>query len=397
MPGQHALLSPSSSKRWLTCTPSARLEAKLKERFGDKGSSYAAEGTLAHAVAELKLRREIGEINDFNYKTQLAALEEKSRGQVPDGITKEMHRNTDYYVDTVMECYYAARNRCPDAELHIEQRLDMDRWVPRCFGTSDAVIVSDPVLYVIDYKNGAGVPVSAVDNPQARIYGLGALAAFGELYACEEVHNIIVQPKLQSVTEETLARPELLDWGESIREPAAMAWRGEGEYRTGDHCRFCAAKAICAARAAEAMSVFAHGFDAPGVIPDESIPGILKVLDTAEAWIRDIRAYAQSQALRGQQWPGYKLVRGKRPGRKWVSEDEVADTLARAGYDREQYEETRLRSCAEMEKVLGKTAFDALVGRFVTQGEAALTLVPEEDKRQEYSPADAALSDLLDD
>ena len=395
MPGQHALLSPSASKRWLTCTPAARLEAKLKERFGDKGSAFAAEGTLAHGVAELKLQKEIGLINDYNYRTQLASLEEKHKSQVPNGITKDMHRNTDYYVDTVMECYYSAKKRCPDAELHIEVRLDMDEWVPRCFGTSDAVVVSDDVLFVIDYKNGAGVPVSAVDNPQARIYGLGALAKFGDLFGCSEIHNIIVQPKLQSVTEEVLTRPELLEWGDSIREPAARAWRGEGEYKTGDHCRFCAAKAICAARAAEAMSVFTHGFDAPGVIPDDSIPGILAVLDTAEAWIKDIRAYAQSQALRGQQWPGYKLVRGKRPGRKWANEESVIDQLARAGYSREQYEETKLRSCAEMEKVLGKTAFEALLSQFVTQGEAGLTLVPEEDKRQEYSPADAALSDLL--
>ena len=198
------------------------------------------------------------------------------------------------------------------------------------------------------------------------------------------------------MTEEKLTRAELLAWGESIRPLAEMAHRGEGEFKTGDHCRFCAARAICAARAAEAMDIFKHGFDEPRVIPDSDIPGILAVLDTAEAWIKDIREYAQSQAIRGLHWNGYKLVRGRRPGRKWTSEEEAVNVLARAGYAREQYEETKLKSCSAMEKELGKAAFDALLGGLVSQGEGALTLVPETDSRPEYNSGEAALSDLLD-
>ena len=387
MPGQHATLSPSSAKRFLSCPPSARLNAKLIERFGEQSSPFAEEGTKAHSLSELKLRRELGEMNDFRFKTLKEAL-----GDIP----AEMEMYTDRYVDVVLENYYAVKRKCEDALLLVEQRLNMERWVPGCFGTGDAIIVSDEILIVQDLKYGKGVPVSAEENPQARLYGLGAVNEYGALYGFPKVRTVIIQPRLESVTEETLTRDELLAWGEEIRPIAEQAWRGEGEFHTGDHCRFCAARAICAARAAEAMDIFKHGFDEPQVIPDSDIPGILSVLDTAESWIRDIRAYALAQAKNGIEYRGYKLVRGKRPGRKWRDEEEVENVLARAGYDREQYEETKLKSAAALEKVLGKSAFDALLGKMVTQGEGALELVPEEDKRPEFSPAEVVLEDLLE-
>ena len=387
MPGQHATLSPSSAKRFLACPPSARLNAKLIDRFGEQSSPFAEEGTKAHSLSELKLRHELGEYNDFLFKTMVSAL-----GDIP----RDMDMYTDRYVDVVMENYYAVKRKCSDSLLLVEQRLNMEQWVPGCFGTGDAVIVSDEVLIVQDLKYGKGVPVSAIENPQARLYALGAVAEYGDLYSFKEVRTVIIQPRLESVTEEILTKQELLDWGEEIRPVAEQAWRGEGEFHTGDHCRFCAARAICAARAAEAMDIFRHGFDEPRVIPDSDIPGILKVLDAAEAWIKDIRAYALSMAKQGTSYYGFKLVRGKRPGRKWKSEQDVVDVLARAGYDRSQYEETRLKSAAALEKELGKAAFDALLGGLVVQGEGALELVPETDKRPEYSSVDAGMQDLLE-
>lgn len=386
-PLTHSSIGPSSAERWKNCTPSAQLNAKLIERFGEQSSPYAAEGTQAHALAELKVRHESGAINDYNFKVQREAM-----GELP----KEMEMFTDRYVDAVLERYYAAKRKCPDAQLLVEQRLTMDRWAPGCFGTSDAVIVSDEVLIVIDFKYGKGVPVSAEGNSQARLYALGGVNEYGDLYGFQEVRTVICQPRLDSLSEEALTRAELLAWGDELRPVAEMAARGEGEFHTGDWCRFCAARAICAARAAEAMDIFKHGFDEPRVIPDSDIPGILRVLDTAEDWIKDIRAYALNQAKQGVAYQGYKLVRGKRPGRKWRNEDEVVNELTRAGYDRDQYEETKLKSVAELEKVLGKPAFEALLGKQVTQGEGALTLVPEDDKRPEYTAAEAALSDLID-
>lgn len=387
MPGIHALLSPSKAKQWLVCPPSARLSAKFSERFGERSSEYAEEGTKAHAVAELKLRLELGEINKFSYQAQRDAL-----GQIPT----EMDRFTDTYVDVVLERYYAAKKVCPGARLFVEQRLDMTQWIPGCFGTADACIVSDTILEVLDLKYGKGVPVDAVENPQARCYGLGAINAFGDLYGFTHVRNTIVQPRLDSITEEVMSKEDLLAWGESIKPTAELAWKGEGAFSPGENCRFCAAKAVCKARAFQSFDLLSACLDSPDVLPDEAIPGILQVADTCEQWIQDVRAYALNQALRGQDWPGYKLVKGKRPSRTFRSEEEAEEQLIRAGYTPEQYKVTRMKTVAEVEKLLGKRAFDALMGGLVVQGEGKLTLVPESDSRVEYESADLAFADMIE-
>ena len=390
-PGLHAVLSASSSKRWLSCPPSARLEEKLHGVFGEKSSPFAEEGTMAHALAEIKLRHLNGEYNDFMFKT-MREQHEKQYGPSP----KEMDRATDDYVDIVMGKLFAARQVCPDAQLFIEHRLDFSRWVPSGFGTGDASIVSDVSLEVIDLKYGKGVKVDAQGNTQGRCYGLGAVAEWGDLYGFDNVRTTIVQPRVNEdpVTEETLSREELLAWGEEIRPIAEQAWRGQGEFKPGDHCKFCAAKALCAARAAEAMRGFAHGFATPGLIDDSEIPGILAVADIAEAWIKDVRAYARSQALRGQTWKGWKLVRGRKGNRVWTDEEKVLEQLTRAGLKDEQYLKQGVKSPGDIEKALGKTAFDALLKQYVTQPDGALNLVPEDDRRVEYASADADFSDL---
>ena len=388
MPGVHAILSASSAKRWMSCPPSARLEEKLRDRFGDRSSPFAEEGTRAHALAELKLQKEIGLINDFSYKMQREAM---------TGVDNEMEWATDRYVDIVMQKYYEAKKSCPDAQIFIEQRLDFSTWVPHGFGTGDVVIVSDMILDVCDLKYGKGVPVSAEDNPQARCYGLGALSAYGDLYAFPKVRNTIIQPRLDSVTEETLTREELLRWAEDeLRPKAELAWAGEGEYDPGDHCRFCAARALCYHRAAKCMQIFDSGMQSPGILPDEEIPRILEVADIAEAWIADIRAYAKAQALKGQQWSGFKLVAGRRPPRKWTDAEAVIDQLSRAGYTDEQiYKPRELITVGEAEKLLGKPAFRAILGQFSVQGEGAPTLVPESDKRLSINSSEAAFADLV--
>lgn len=387
MPGHHALLSPSKAKQWLACPPSARLSAKFSERFGEQSSEYAAEGTKAHALSELKLRLELGELNKFSFSAQKKAL-----GEIP----AEMDRFTDNYVDVVLERYYQAKKICPDAELFVEQRLDMSEWIPGCFGTADACVVSDTILEVMDLKYGKGVPVSAVENPQARCYGLGAVHEFGDIYGFTHIRNTIIQPRLDSVTEEVLSKDDLLAWGEEIKPIAQLAWKGEGQFSPGDNCRFCAAKAVCKARAYESFDLLAACLDTPDVLPDDAIPGILKVADTCEQWIKDVRAYALNQALLGQEWPGYKLVKGKRPSRAFRNDEEAEQQLIRAGYTPEQYMESKMKTVAQVEKLLGKRAFDALMGSLVVQGEGKLTLVPEDDKRTEFESADAAFSDMID-
>ena len=418
-PIKHAVLGASSSHRWLACPPSARLGERLNARFGARSSPDADLGTKAHALGEIKVRYALwkadrmtaarhGEmtpaqreaypgINVNRYK----ALR-KDLGDIPEDLEKI----SDTYADVIMERLLRARESDPSAQLFLEQRLDYSRWVPSGFGTGDAIIVSDTLLDIQDLKAGstdgmghAGKPVPAHDNPQMKLYALGSIARFSSLYDFRSVRMTIIQPRLNSLDEDYSSVDELLRWAEEVVTPAAkLAWAGEGEFNPGDHCYYCPAKAVCAARAAQSLKVFDYGLAGSGELSTEQISSILPMLDEAEAWIKDLRTYAETCALQGERFTGYKLVRGRRPNKAWTDEDGVRASLLRAGYGPENYEKTVLRSPSEVQKMLGAKAYRSLIEEagLVRQGEGRPTLVPESDSRPEYNSAEAAFEDMAD-
>lgn len=415
-PVQHAVLGASSAHRWLTCTPSARLAEKFDNRFGRKESVFAVEGTQAHALAEAKVRRAIYELDGMNAtKHSRMTKEEKAAYQGINefmyqairkylGLAEEVVQDkeeidvaTNVYADILMEKLEQARNADPNAQIFLEQRLDYSKWVPSGFGTGDCIIVSDRLLEVCDLKYGKGVPVKAENNPQLRLYALGALDKYGALFDFPAVRYTIIQPRLHDgISTETMTREDLLAWAErEVVDRAKQAWAGIGEYVPGEHCRWCSAKAVCGARVCNALKIFEYGMEKPGVIDDEKITEILPLLDDAESWIKDIRAYAENQALRGQVWPGYKLVHGKKPNRVWSDATEAEAILLSAGFPTDAIHETKLLPVGAMEKLLGKATFRALLSEQVHQGEGKLTLVPESDKRIAYNSALAAFGDMV--
>ena len=374
MDKQHALLSASGAKRWLMCPPSARLE----ERFEDTTSSYAEEGTRAHALAEARIRYDLLKtINKKEFDTIWKDL-------APD---TEMEEMSELYEDLITEKYSAALAKTKDAMLLIEERLDFSHIVPAGFGTGDAIIIADGTMEVIDLKYGKGVHVYAEDNPQIRLYGLGALQKYGYLYDIKEIALTIVQPRLDNVSTELLAAETLEEWGEQyVRPRALLADKGEGDYCTGDHCQFCKGKAICRARAEEALSLAKHEFATPPILDDDEIPEILMLLDKAEAWIKDIKDYAYQKALAGTKWPGFKLVEG-RSNRCYMDEELVADKLMANGYEDNQIYEKKLKGITAMEKLLTKKSFTELLDDLVIKPPGKPTLVPESDKREEFNSA----------
>lgn len=271
----HAKLSASSSKRWLTCPPSIRLE----EGFPNKTSIYAATGTLAHELGELMLRKNLGEINTRTFNASLKKIKENEL------FTEDMIDYVEIYVDTCMEKISEARSISSDAVINLEQRLDFSEWVPEGFGTGDMVIIADGIIEIIDLKYGTGVPVSAVDNPQMKLYALGAINEFQFLYDIETVKMTIVQPRLDSISSFEISVENLLKWAEEVLRPTAeLAFKGEGEFCTGDHCGFCKAKTVCKALTDRNLELAKYEFRTTDTLSENDIADILGRVDDLVKW-----------------------------------------------------------------------------------------------------------------
>lgn len=354
MKRKHAILSASGAHRWLNCPPSARLE----EHFPDEPSPYAEEGTKAHKLAEGILLDKIDE-------------------PAPDEMN-EMFEHVSRYVEVVLE------KLIPGADLYIEQRLDFSPWVPEGFGTGDAVIVSDDVLEIIDLKYGKGVQVDAEGNPQLRLYALGAYNQFGMIYNFDRVRMTIVQPRLDHVSTEKLSLKELLQWGEEIKPIAQKAFKGEGEFNPGPHCRFCKARRSCRARAEANLELAKYEFRKPELLSMEEIAEILKQAEDLAAWAKDVKEYALTQAYRhGVKFPGWKVVEG-RSTRKITDEAALAERLAAEGYA--PFKKV-MKTLTELEKTVGKKKFAELADGLIVKPPGKPTLVEETDKRPEISRA----------
>lgn len=378
----HAKLSASGAKKWLNCPGSVVLEAQ----FPDESSAYAQEGTTAHSLGEAKIRLAVKAYTNAKYQKAIKGLM----------IDEEMESYTDGYRDFVLERFNAAKAKTPDAKLLLEQRLDFSEYVPEGFGTGDCVIVAGGYLEIIDLKYGAGVVVDAENNPQLRLYALGAFEAWDYLYGIDEITMTIYQPRRDNISTETISAEELSAWGEAVKAKAELANSGTEECFAGCHCDegFCKARPICRAYTDSCNQLAALEFKRPALLSLEEVAETLELSARLVKWAELVKAYALDQALSGANIPGYKLVEG-RSSRGFAAEDEaVISTLTEAGYNREDLIISKLRTVADMEKFLGKKAFNELLDNMVTKTTGTPTLVPISDKRPEIHSAAAAQKDF---
>ena len=366
---KHAILSASGAHRWLNCTPSARLELE----FDDNSGEAAAEGTAAHALSEHKLRK---------------ALKMRSKKPVSPYDSDEMDNYTDGYVEYVLEVIEQAKQTCSDPLILIEQRLDFSKYVPDGFGTGDCVIIADGTLHIIDFKYGQGVLVSAEDNPQMKLYALGALDLFDGIYDIEMVSMTIYQPRRENVSTSIVSKESLYQWAEEVLKPKAeLAFAGDGNYCPGEWCQFCRAAVKCRARAEAKMKLATFEFALPPLLSDEEIAEILSSIGDLTRWTNEIIAYATDEAVNhGKKWPGFKVVEG-RSNRKYKDEEAVAEAAKNAGY-RDIYKQS-LITITEMEKLMGKSKFNEILGELVMKPPGKPTLVPVSDKRPEMNTSSA--------
>lgn len=376
MPGQHALLSPSAAHRWMNCTAAPRLEATAP----DTDSSYAQEGTLAHAYCAKKLKSFMG-LDTTDEAKEIAKLNDQYH-------TGEMDEYTDTYKTIVLEKFNAARTVTKDAQLLIETRLDFSEYVPEAFGTSDATIIADGLMEVIDFKYGKGVRVSAVDNEQMKIYALGAYLKHSFEYRIDRVRMTIVQPRIDNLSEFEMSVADLLKWAdEELRPKAVEAFSGHGIQNPGEWCQFCKVKCGCKALAEKCTSI-AQGNPDPGLItPKKMAADILPWLAIIKSWVSSMEDYALQQALAGVSYPGYKLVEG-RSNRKITDDKAVIALLSKEGYDESEYMKPAVLSgIGDLEKLVGKKRFTALCADYITKPQGKPTLTTSDDKRPAYNTA----------
>ena len=368
----HALLSASSSSRWLACPPSA----VANEAYPNQDTAFTQEGTLAHEVAEW-----VASGKSTN-KTLLKG--------VNDGVTNEMLECAMAYADYIEE-----QKKSNDATVLLEQRVDFSAWVPHGFGTCDCLIIQDDTLTVIDYKYGQGVAVSATDNPQLKLYALGAMYEYGDVLGITKVEMHIFQPRLNNISTDSISVDELYKWADKTVKPTAdKAVKGKGKYCPGEHCRFCQHAGKCRALT-KACTEFidTHGakFSLPVLAPYE-VADVLRMEPLISLWLKKVKEQALTTLMNGDELPGYKLVEGKLGNRKWKDEGWVAATLDPL-YEREIWTETRLLTPSQLERAIGKKKVAELFDGFIDRAPGSPTIAPIHDKRPAYNRLAEAQND----
>ena len=383
MPNAHALLSPSAAHRWIHCTPSVRLEEGVK----DEGSDFAAEGTLAHAIASRKILETLGRPHDEQDR-EIEELRERY-------YSEEMEGYTDTYRSIVLEKFNEAKTRSKDARLLVEVRLDFGAFLPDAFGTADAVIIADDLMEVIDFKYGKGVKVDADHNPQMMIYALGALDEFLLDYDIKRVRMTIVQPRIDNLSECGMMVGELTAWRTVTLKPAAeKAFAGVGDQVPGEWCQFCKVRATCSAIAEKARQICNEDFREARLISDEDIPELLPLVPVLKGWLEDFASHALQRALDGATIKGYKLVEG-RSVRQVTDQDALLGALLVKGYQRDDLlKKPELKAIGELEKLVGKKAFAEIGKPWLVKPQGKPTLAEESDKRPVWKPKESASEDF---
>ena len=382
MAGKHALLSPSAAHRWMNCTAAPLLEKDVE----DKGSTFAEEGTLAHAYCAKKLKEFLGLAVDEE-KAEIAELNEKYH-------SGEMDEYTDTYKTIVLEKFNAARAKTKDAQLLVEVKLDFSHYVPDAFGTSDAIIIADGVMEVIDFKYGKGVKVSAVENPQMMIYALGAWDLFNFEYDIRKVRMTIVQPRIDNLSEFELNAADLINWAVDELQPKANEAYAGGNQKPGNWCQFCKVKPNCKALSSMCIEAQQANPDPRKISKEVMESTILPLLSTFKTWLTGVEEYSLEQALSGVQYQGFKIVEG-RSVRKITNPTAVMDLLDKEGFAKEAYiKPTELRSITDLEKLIGKKRFGAICAEYINKPQGKPTLVPESDKRPAFNQAADDFKDI---
>lgn len=382
----HALLSPSGASRWMACPPSARFELN----FADSDSEASREGTLAHALGEWLINKALGAVSKLKVNREITKIKAHELYQ------PEMMTYCKDYRDFILEQFSEAVAESKDAVIFVEKKVDISKYAKESFGTIDNPIVSSKMLRVNDLKYGKGVPVYAKGNKQLRMYALGAHEMFKDQFDYEQVQMSIYQPRLNNITTETIDVYDLTRWGVRELRPAAnLAYEGHGQFKSGEHCKFCRGKARCRTLAEDVQTLVQFDFQTENMLPDDAISAAMELGPLLMDWFKAVKDYATAQALGGKKFKDFKLVHG-RSVRKYSNENQVIEKLLENGYTRKEIFNQKLIGITEMERLLGIDGMSEILQNLIIKPAGAPALVHESDVRGQYKSAKLAFGDFIE-
>lgn len=372
----HAILSPSSAKRWINCTPSAL----LAEEAGSKSSVYAEEGTLAHEIAEYALTKYLGGEYDPIIDDAVPLKNEHLENPL-FGIGMADYVRS--YCEFVIGEEYEMQKQDGGCQMYLERRVDITDFAPDSFGSVDVTLVSDKTIHIIDLKYGAGVKVYADMNEQMLMYALGTLKSL-ETDHIEKIRMTIAQVSLDHYDTFEMTKQDLLAWAEKVLKPAAKkAIQGIGKQVIGSWCGFCPVKAQCRAQRDALLADFDEKPE-PLLLSDEEIVDLIGKIDTYKSWIESVNKYVYDRAIQGHKWEGYKLVAGR--SRRIITDEAKVRQELLNEFLEDEVLNIKLKGIGDLEKLLGKKVFGARFGDVIESQPGAPKLVPESAKGEEYSP-----------
>lgn len=372
----HSILAPSS-KEWFHCGYAIRFLANKVEE-----SSEATEfGSECHLLAEAYIRHSL-KLEDYDSK------DERSIEEIKAGFkhySEEMERLANGYANYVISTVdYEAKRTGEQPIVLIEQLLEMD-YAPDTHGTLDCGIIAGDTLTIIDNKTGF-IKVTPFDetlnelNSQLGIYGLYAYKCYKDFYPIKNIRLVIYQERIHNISEYSITSEELEKWERERLIPAAKeALSEDPKANSGVWCRFCPGRNVCRKRAEDNIQTVKK-INKPEFMTDEELEAILPQLDSVISYIADIKEYCLKKALEGKKWKGYKIVESVTK-RKISDEDAVAKILSDNGYD--PFAPKKLLSISDLQKMVGKTQFNDLVGSYIIKPKGQAVLAPESDAREE--------------
>lgn len=374
---EHALLSPSSSSRWLNCTPSAR----LAENAENKSSVYAEEGTLFHEICEYCLAQwNAGVWEPDPLGEELPEL--KDDHLMHPLFKQEMFKHARNYCDFVMNENYNLEKSDGACKMLLEEKVDISEYAPECFGSVDCQLVGRDTLIVIDLKYGEGVKVYAERNTQMMLYALGAIKGKPSI---KTIRLVIAQVRLNHFDVWEISANDLLQWADKVLKPTAKkAFAGKGEQKMGDWCGFCPVKAQCRKQYEAVVNDFDR-YEYPELLTEDEICDLIEKIDKYKGWLESVNKFVYDEALRGHKWKGYKLVAG-RSSRVITDEEAIWQDLLTKKYLEDEIFNIKLKGIGDLEKLVGKKQFSALYGQYVKSKPGNPKLVPDSAPGDEINP-----------